>query len=141
QGYQQGQDYPGSQASQGQGYQGSAAGQRYPDSQGFPAAQGYQGPVTRTRRRRRWPWITLLVVVLVLVGGDRAANAYTEDQMASQIKSSLALSGKPSVSIAGFPFLTQLAARTFNTVNVDASNETAGPGGQLEIASLTATLH
>ena len=77
----------------------------------------------------------------MLVGGDRAANAYTEDQMASQMQSSLALSGKPSVSIAGFPFLTQLAARTFNTVNVNASNETAGPGGQLEIASLTATLH
>ncbi len=93
------------------------------------------------RRRRRWPWITLLVIVLVLVGGDRAANAYTEDQMASQMQSSLALSGKPSVSIAGFPFLTQLAARTFNTVNVNASNETAGPGGQLQIASLTATLH
>jgi hypothetical protein len=137
QGYQQDQDYQGSQ-----GYQGAGAGQRYPDNQGFPAAQGYQGPVARTRRRRRrWPWITLLVIVLVLVGGDRAANAYTEDQMASQIKSSLALSGKPSVSIAGFPFLTQLAARTFNTVNVNASNETAGPGGQLEIASLTATLH
>jgi hypothetical protein len=142
QGYQQDQDYPGSQGYQGQGHQGSAAGQRYPDNQGFPAAQGYQGPVARTRRRRRrWPWITLLVIVLVLVGGDRAANAYTEDQMASQMQSSLALSGKPSVSIAGFPFLTQLAARTFNTVNVNASNETAGPGGQLEIASLTATLH
>jgi hypothetical protein len=138
-GFPSGQDYPGSQ---GQGHQGSAAGQRYPDNQGFPAAQGYQGPVARTRRRRRrWPWITLLVIVLVLVGGDRAANAYTEDQMASQMQSSLALSGKPSVSIAGFPFLTQLAARTFNTVNVNASNETAGPGGQLEIASLTATLH
>ena len=137
QGYQQDQGYPGSQ-----GYQGAAAGQRYPDNQGFPAAQGYQGPVARPRRRRRrWPWITLLVIVLVLVGGDRAANAYTEDQMASQMQSSLALSGKPSVSIAGFPFLTQLAARTFNTVNVNASNETAGPGGQLEIASLTATLH
>jgi hypothetical protein len=137
QGYQQDQDYQGSQ-----GYQGAGAGQRYPDNQGFPAAQGYQGPVARTRRRRRrWPWITLIVIVVVLVGGDRAANAYAEDQMASQIKSSLALSGKPSVSIAGFPFLTQLAARTFNTVNVNASNETAGPGGQLEIASLTATLH
>jgi len=83
----------------------------------------------------------VLVIVLVLVGGDRAANAYTEDQMASQMQSSLALSGKPSVTIQGFPFLTQLAARTFNTVDVSASNETAGPGGQLEIASLTATLH
>jgi hypothetical protein len=78
---------------------------------------------------------------LVLVGGDRAAKAYAEDQMASQVQSSLALSGKPNVTIQGFPFLTQVAARTFNTVDVNASNETAGPGGQLEIASLTATLH
>jgi hypothetical protein len=121
---------------------GFPSGQGYQQDQDYPGNQGYQGPPARVRRRRRrWPWITLLVIVLVLVGGDRAANAYTEDQMASQIQSSLALSGKPSVSIAGFPFLTQLAARTFNTVNVNASNETAGPGGQLEIASLTATLH
>ena len=137
QGYQQDQDYRGNQ-----GYQGPPGAQTYPANQGFPAAQGYQGPPARTRRRRRrWPWITLIVIVVLLVGGDRAAKAYAEDQMASQIKSSLALSGKPNVSIAGFPFLTQAAARTFNTVNVNASNEKAGPGGQLEIASLTATLH
>jgi hypothetical protein len=137
QGYQQDQDYPGNQ-----GHQGPSGAQTYPANPGFPSAQGYQGPPVRTRRRRRrWPWITLLVIVLVLVGGDRAANAYAEDQMASQVQSSLALSGKPHVTIQGFPFLTQVAARTFNTVDVNASNETAGPGGQLEIASLTATLH
>ena len=136
QGYQADQDYRGNQ-----GYQGPSGAQTYPANQGVPAAQGYQGPPARTRRRRRWPWITLIVIVLVLVLGDRAANAYTEDRMASQIQSSLALSGKPDVTIQGIPFLTQLAARTFNTVDVNASNETAGPGGQLEIASLTATLH
>jgi hypothetical protein len=137
QGYQQDQDYPGNR-----GYQGPPGAPTYPANQGFPAAQGDQGPPARMRRRRRrWPWITLLVIVLVLVGADRAANAYAEDQMASQVQSSLALSGKPNVSIQGFPFLTQVAARTFNTVDVNASNETAGPGGQLEIASLTATLH
>jgi Cu/Zn superoxide dismutase len=81
------------------------------------------------------------VIILILVGADRAANAYTEDQMASQVQSSLALSGKPQVTIQGFPFLTQLAARDFRTVDITASNETAGTGGQLEIASLTATLH
>jgi len=137
QGYRQDQDYPGSQ-----GHQGPSGGQTYPANQGFPAAQGYQGPPARARRRRRrWPWITVLVLVLVLVLADRAANAYAEDQMASQIQSSLALSGKPHVTIQGFPFLTQLAARNLRTVDVNASNETAGPGGQLEIASLTATLH
>ena len=85
------------------------------------------------------------MIVLVLVIGDRAANAYTENQMASQIQSSLGLSGKPDVTIQGFPFLTQLAARDFKTVDVNASNETitssSAGSGLLEIASLTATLH
>src|SRR5690349_21672695 len=133
-GYQQDQDYPGNQ--------GSPGAPTYPANQGFPAGQDYQGAPARVRRRRRrWPWITLLVIVLVLVGGDFAAKAYAENQMASQVQSSLALSGKPNVTIQGFPFLTQVASRTFNTVDVNASNETAGPGGQLQIASLTATLH
>ena len=144
QGNQPDQGYPSDQRHQsGQGYPsgpGFPSGPGYQQDQDYPGNQGYQGPPARVRRRR-WPWITLLVIVLVLVGGDRAANAYAENQMASQVQSSLALSGKPNVTIQGFPFLTQVAARTFNTVDVNASNETAGPGGQLEIASLTATLH
>jgi hypothetical protein len=140
QGYQSDQGYPS-----GPGFPSGQATQGYPGgpgSQGFPAAaQGYQGPARPRRRRRRWPLITLIVIIVVLVVGDRAANAYAEDRMASQFQSSLALSGKPHVTIQGFPFLTQLAARNFKTVDVNASNETAGPGGQLQIASLTATLH
>jgi LmeA-like phospholipid-binding len=137
QGNQPDQGYPSDQR-----YQGPPGAPTYPANQGVPAAQDYQAPPARVRRRRRrWPWITLLVIVLVLVGGDRAAKAYAEDRMASQVQSSLALSGKPNVTIQGFPFLTQAAARTFSTVDVNASNETAGPGGQLQIASLTATLH
>jgi hypothetical protein len=143
QGYPSGQGFPPGQGyQQDQGYPGNQGAQRYPANQGFPVAQGYQGPPARMRRRRRrWPLITLIVIIVVLVVGDRAANAYTEDQMASQMQKSLALSGKPHVTIQGFPFLTQLASRDFRTVDINASNETAGPGGQLEIASLTATLH
>jgi hypothetical protein len=145
QGYQESQDYPGNQ-----GYQGPQGTQGYSANQGFPGAgaQGYQAPpprMRRRRRRRRWPLITLIVIVVVLVVGDRAANAYTENQMASQVQSSLGLSGKPHVTIQGFPFLTQLAARDFRTVNINASNETikasSAGSGLLEIASLTATLH
>jgi len=153
QGYQQGQGFPqsgqgfsqsgpgfpqGTQAYTGsQDYQGS---QRLPGDQGYttPAAQDYQAPPRMRRRRRKWPLITLVVIIVVLVGGDRAAAAITEDQMASQVQSSLALSGKPHVTIQGFPFLTQLAARDFKTVDVNATNETTGP---LEIETLTATLH
>lgn len=131
-----------------QGYQGPRgtqdypARQDYPPSQGFPAAQGYQAAgAPRARRRRRWPWITLIVIIVLLVAADRGANAFAEDQMASQFQSSLELSGKPHVTIQGFPFLTQLAAQNLRQVDINASNETAGPGGQLEIKSLTATLH
>jgi hypothetical protein len=126
-----------------QGYQGPRGTPDYPSGQGFPGAQNYQAaPAGRARRRRRrWPWITLIVIIVLLVAADRGANAYAEDQMASQFQSSLALSGKPHVTIQGFPFLTQLIASKFNQVNINASNETAGPGGELEIASLTATLH
>ncbi len=153
-GFQGNQGYQGEQPYQGtQGYQGDQETQRLPvnqgyQTQGFPG-QGYpdyQGPAPRIRRRRRrWPWITLIVIIVVLVGGDRVANAITEDQLASQFQSSLALSGKPHVTIQGFPFLTQLAARDFRTVDINGSNETitasnAG-SGILEIASLTATLH
>ena len=148
-GYQDSQatrQFPSNQGYQGN--QGLPSGQGYPPGQGFPpvaGAQGYQAPPRMRRRRRRWPLITLIVIIVLLVVGDRAANAYTENQMASQIQSSLGLSGKPHVTIQGFPFLTQLAARDFRTVDVNASNETikasSAGSGLLEIASLTATLH
>ena len=100
------------------------------------------------RRRRRWPLIaliTVIVILVLLVVSDRVANAVTENQMASQVQSSLGLSGKPDVTIHGFPFWTQLIARDFKNVTVTASNETinsaSAGGGALEIASLNATLH
>jgi hypothetical protein len=100
------------------------------------------------RRRRRGPLIaliTLIVIVVLLVVSDRVANAYAENQMASQFQSSLALSGKPHVTIQGFPFWTQLLAHDFKNVDITANNEvinSASAGsGALEIASLTATLH
>jgi hypothetical protein len=105
---------------------------------------GYPPPRAR-RRRRRWPIITGAVVVLVivlLVVADRVANGVAESQMASQFQTSVGLSGKPSVSIGGFPFLTQLLSKDFNTVNISASNESVNESnGVLQIASLTATLH
>jgi hypothetical protein len=107
------------------GWQTSAPTQRY--------------PVPR-RRRKRWPLITgvvVVVIVILAVVSDRVANALAENEMASQVQSSLSLSGKPNVSIGGFPFWTQLFAHDFKTVNVSANNETTGP---LTIQSLNATL-
>ena len=116
------------------------------DSQG-PPGPPTPPPVTR-RRRRRGPiiaLITVVVILVILVVGDRVANAYTENQMASQFQSSVGLSGKPHVTIQGFPFLTQLIGRDFHTVDITATNETITASslgsGTLEIASLNATLH
>jgi hypothetical protein len=112
--------------------------------------QGQAEPtfVTRRRRRRKGPviaLITLIVIVVLLVVSDRVANTYAENQIASQVQSSLALSGKPHVTIQGFPFWTQLIARDFKTVDITASDETinsaSAGGGALEIQSLDATLH
>ena len=104
--------------------------------------------VIQKKRRRKGPLIaliTVIVILVLLVVSDRVANAYAENQMASQVQSSLGLSGKPSVTIHGFPFWTQLIAHDFKNVTITASNETinsaSAGGGALEIASLNATLH
>src|SRR6204780_5543080 len=97
--------------------------------------------------RRKGPLIALIplvVSVVLLVVSDRVANAYAENQIASQVQSSLDLSGKPHVSIQGFPFWTQLLAKDFKTVDITASNETinsaSAGGGALEMASLNTTV-
>ena len=127
--------------------------QRRPEWQQTPQWQQAQGrseppTVVVKKRRRRGPFIaliTVIVLLILLVVSDRVANAYAENQMASQIQSSLGLSGKPNVTIHGFPFWTQLIARDFKNVTITASNETinsaSAGGGALEVASLNATLH
>jgi hypothetical protein len=72
---------------------------------------------------------------VVLLIADRAGKAIAENQVANQIAKAGA-GVQPSVSIAGFPFLTQLAARDFQRVDISASNVPAGP---LKIASIAAT--
>jgi hypothetical protein len=77
-------------------------------------------PTFPRRRRRGTKWLIALVVVVgVLVGADRVALVIAEHQLANRIQSSQKLSQKPDVSIAGFPFLTQVAARDFPHATVD----------------------
>jgi hypothetical protein len=101
---------------------------------------GYRGAVPgRGRGRRRLTIAAIIVLVLaaILVVVDRAAAAYAGNQVASQIKSQ-GFPVKPKVTIEGFPFLTQLAARDFHDVNISASNVSEGP---LNVASINASLH
>jgi hypothetical protein len=95
------------------------------------------------RGRRRWPWV--LLAILVVFGGifvviDRIALAVVENQAASSLQSSQNLSTKPSVSIAGFPFLTQVLSNEFDDVTVSASDITVGAGRTLRVAHVSVHL-
>ena len=105
---------------------------------------GYQGEAPRRGgrggRRHRGLTITAIVVVvllILLVVADRVAAGIAENQVANQIKAQ-GFPVKPKVTISGFPFLTQLAARDFRQMNITANNVPEGP---LDIASINATLH
>lgn len=104
-----------------------------------PRAESGRGPAPRRRRRRRG-WIALLGTLAVLAVGfviaDQVAKAYAQNLIASKIQSSAGLSSKPSVTIEGFPFLTQLAARDIRTVDISASNIQEN---KLDITSIKAT--
>ena len=81
------------------------------------------------RRRRRWPLILVIVVVVLaalFVVADRVAVHIADNEFATQIQKQ-GFSSKPDVSIQGFPFLTQLAARDFKNVHITANGEKAGP--------------
>jgi hypothetical protein len=110
-----------------------------------PLPTGWQtpqnAPVQYNDRRRRFPLkttIAIVVLILLAFGADRVTAAITENQVASRFQTSMSLSGKPSVNIQGFPFLTQLAARDFHSVVVTGHNLT---DGQLDLANINLVAH
>ncbi len=78
----------------------------------------------RSRGRKWLVWIVVIVVVLVAL--DFGAKAFAQGKIASEIKSH-GFPAKPSVSIAGFPFLTQVVARDVHQITISSSNINAGP--------------
>jgi hypothetical protein len=130
-----------------------AGGQWPPQSPQPPQAGGQWGPAQQQPGRRRAPrrrrmrrsvmlTFTILVIVILLVIIDRVANAVTENAFASNFQSQ-GVPVKPSVSIEGFPFLTQLAAKDFNKVDISASNIPVNlpTGGTLSITSVHGTIN
>jgi LmeA-like phospholipid-binding len=123
------------------GYGASSGTARLPDSGDSGRRAGRAGRAGGTgRRRHRGLTITAIVVVvlaILLVAADRVAAGIAENEVANQIKSA-GFPVKPKVTIDGFPFLTQLAARDFRQMDIAASNVTEGP---LDIASVNATMY
>ncbi|MFI5584812.1 DUF2993 domain-containing protein [Amycolatopsis sp. NPDC051758] len=74
----------------------------------------------RGRRARRWV-IALVVLVLLLVGADFGAAAYAEHMISQKARTQLQLTDDPSVTIHGFPFLTQALGGEYGHISVSAA--------------------
>lgn len=96
-------------------------------------------------RRRRWPLrllIALVVLVLLAVAADRVALVVAERLAADAFQHSQNLPRRPSVSIAGFPFLTQFASGDYANVHVDATGLVLGHADHpLRLSNLDVHLH
>ena len=97
---------------------------------GYQQPAGYQAPGGQVRRRGghglRNTIIALVVLLVVLVGIDRLAAFYVQGRIASQIQDQ-GFPSKPSVSIKGFPFLTQVISRHFQNVQISSKPVKEGP--------------
>lgn len=91
--------------------------------------------------------VRVVLIIAVVLGGlfvaaDRIAVALAEDQAAERIRSSQDLSGNPDVSIKGFPFLTQVAEKRLDEVDVDLQGVTASAAGRsIRLSQVSAQLH
>ena len=79
----------------------------------------------------------LVTVLAVLLIADRVAVGYAEDRLAARIED-WGFAARPQVTIAGFPFLTQVAARRVNKVVISAAGKKLGP---VEVKRLDVTLY
>jgi hypothetical protein len=99
-----------------------------------------RAPVRRSRLGRAL-LVALVVLVGLLVAADRIGVLVAERAAATTLQRSQHLAQRPSVSIGGFPFLTQLATGNFDHVHVTADNLTLAAGNsQLRVARLDVTL-
>jgi len=82
-----------------------------------------------------------MAIVVALLGvaltADRAAVIRAQDRIARQIQDR-GFPAKPHVTIAGFPFLAQVAARRLDKVVIRAAGQNLGP---VEVKRLDLTLH
>jgi hypothetical protein len=79
--------------------------------------------------------IGVIVLVILLVAGDFVAKTVAQNELAAQIQKH-GFPKKPSVSIEGFPFLTQVVSRNIHQIKISSRNVPEGP---VKISKITAT--
>jgi hypothetical protein len=86
--------------------------------------------------------IGLVVLVGLLIAADRVGLYIAERTAGDTIQSSQDLKSRPDVTIAGFPFLTQLAAGDFDEITVTAKDVPVGQAVHLlDISTVRVVLH
>jgi hypothetical protein len=86
------------------------------------------GPVAGGRKRHTWRnvFVVVLSLLIILVVLDRLAVYFVQGKIASEIQDQ-GFSTKPDVSVKGFPFLTQVAARDLKDIEISSDRVKAGP--------------
>ncbi|AWI28480.1 DUF2993 domain-containing protein [Streptomyces tirandamycinicus] len=86
--------------------------------------------------------ITAAVLGGLFVAADRLLLDYAEQEAAEKVKARQGYSGTTEVSIAGFPFLTQVAGKELERVDVTVRGVEASAGGRrVVITEMSAALH
>jgi hypothetical protein len=82
------------------------------------------------------------VLIVLLVAADRIALLVAERAAGRTVRVAEHLDRTPSVSVAGFPFLNQLATGHFGKITLSASDLTVGQGGRtVHLSKVHADLH
>jgi len=84
-------------------------------------------PPRRRHRGLRNTIIVILALIVLFIVADRGAVLYAQNQVAQQFKEQGGFEGTPSVSIKGFPFLTQVIAHNIHEITITSDKIKAGP--------------
>ncbi|MFI9275026.1 DUF2993 domain-containing protein [Kitasatospora sp. NPDC052896] len=85
--------------------------------------------------------VAVLVLGGLLVGADRIALSVAEGQAADRLANKQGISGRPSVTIEGFPFLTQVIDKKFDDVRLSADSvNVSGAGQTVQLDAFSARL-
>ncbi|WP_434591580.1 LmeA family phospholipid-binding protein [Streptomyces sp. A5-4] len=91
--------------------------------------------------------LRILLIFAVVLGGifvavDRIAVNMAESEVADRVQNQQGLGGGAEVSIKGFPFLTQVAAKRLDQVDVTLKDvEASAAGRKVRVGELAAELH
>jgi hypothetical protein len=93
-------------------------------------------------RAGRWIIVAVVALLVLLVVADRVGKEVAERVAGDTLQSSQHLAHRPDVDIAGFPFLTQLAAGNYDKITVTATDVPLGRRARgLIISRLQVVLH